>query len=91
MTLKFTYNKRYMTQGELCIVHGISKRTLDRWIANAKQLGQTIPGRIKFRAHQSYVWDPVIFHQWLQEVMLVPESETKIIFKPTMQRSNYEQ
>ena len=64
----YKYNYRYCTQKQLCDEHGISYKTIERWIAEAKDKGQTIPGRIKIPGVRNYIWDPIIFH----DVFLIP-------------------
>jgi len=82
-TLDFKYNKRYLTQKELALVHGLNPRTISRWIADAKEIGQTIPGRIKIKGHQSYIWDPVLFHEWLINHNVERNEEKLLIYQPT--------
>ena len=82
-TLDFKYNKRYLTQKGLALVHGLNPRTISRWIADAKENGQTIPGRIKIKGHQSYIWDPVTFHEWLINHNVERNEEKLLIYQPT--------
>jgi len=82
-TPDFKYNKRYLAQKELALVHGLNTRTISRWIADAKELGQSIPGRIKIKGHQSYIWDPVIFHEWLVTHNIEKQEEKLPIYQPT--------
>ena len=58
----YKYSYRYCTQKQLCDEHGITPKTIERWIAEAKDKGQTIPGRIKIPGVRNYIWDPIIFH-----------------------------
>ena len=64
----YKYSYRYCTQKQLCDEHGITPKTCERWIAEAKDKGQTIPGRIKIPGVRNYIWDPIIFH----DVFLIP-------------------
>jgi hypothetical protein len=82
-TPNFKYNKRYLPQKELALVHALNTRTISRWIADAKGLGQTIPGRIKIKGHQSYIWDPVIFHEWRMNHNVEKNEEKLLIYQPT--------
>ena len=61
-TKNYKYNFRYCRSKKLCEVHGFGYKTLERWISEEKDLGRTIPGRIKLPGVNSYIWDPVIFH-----------------------------
>ena len=61
-TRNYTYNFRYCNSRKLCEVHGLQYATLERWQREEKEKGKTIPGRIKLPGVNSYIWDPIIFH-----------------------------
>ena len=61
----FKFAQPYYRQKELARLFAISTRTLDRWIAEEKDKGKNIPGRMKFKGSRSYIWNPIPFHQWL--------------------------
>jgi hypothetical protein len=58
----FKYNYRYCNQAELCSGHGLNYKTVERWISEAKDRSETIPGRIKIPGVRTYIWDPIKFH-----------------------------
>ena len=58
----YQYKFRYCNQGELCLAHGINYKTIERWICDHKDKGQTLPGRIKIPGVRAYIYDPQIFH-----------------------------
>ncbi len=58
----YQYNYRYCSQSELCLAHGINYKTVERWICDHKDKGQTLPGRIKIPGVRAYIYDPQIFH-----------------------------
>ena len=61
----FKFTQPYYRQKELARLFAISTRTIDRWIAEEKDKGKNIPGRIKLKGSRSYIWNPMPFHQWL--------------------------
>ena len=61
-TKNYQYNFRSCRSKTLCIEHGLGYKTLERWISEEKAIGKTIPGRIKLPGVNSYIWDPIIFH-----------------------------
>ncbi len=66
----FKFTQPYYRQKELARLFAISTRTIDRWIAEEKDKGKNIPGRIKLKGSRSYIWNPIPFHQWLIEEKL---------------------
>ena len=66
----FKFTQPYYRQKELARLFAISTRTIDRWIAEEKDKGKNIPGRIKLKGSRSYIWNPIPFHQWLKEEKL---------------------
>ena len=61
-SIKYIYPSRYCNQGELCLWHGLNYKTVERWISEAKDRGETIPGRLKIPGVRNYIWNPIIFH-----------------------------
>ena len=61
----FKFTQPYYRQKELARLFAISTRTIDRWIAEEKDKGKNITGRIKLKGSRSYIWNPMPFHQWL--------------------------
>ena len=59
---QYNYPFRYCNSRQLCEQHGITNKTLERWISEAKAEGKTIPGRVPLPGVRSYVWNPIIFH-----------------------------
>ena len=66
----FKFTQPYYRQKELARLFAISTRTIDRWIAEEKDKGKNIPGRMKLKGSRSYIWNPIPFHQWLIEEKL---------------------
>ena len=66
----FKFTQPYYRQKELARLFAISTRTLDRWIAEEKDKGMSILGRMKLKGSRSYIWNPIPFHQWLIEEKL---------------------
>ena len=58
----YQYKFRYCNQAELCLAHGLTYKTVERWICDHKDKGQTLPGRIKIPGVRAYIYDPQIFH-----------------------------
>ena len=61
----FKFAQLYYRQKELARLLGIGTRVIDRWIAEEKDKGKNIPGRMKLKGSRSYIWNPIPFHQWL--------------------------
>jgi|TARA_R110000772_G_scaffold8920_1_gene29334 hypothetical protein len=59
---KYIYPFKYCNSRQLCEQHGITYKTLERWISEAKAEGKTIPGIVPIPGVRSYIWDPIIFH-----------------------------
>lgn len=58
----YNYPFRYCNSRKLCEVHGIPFRTLERWISEEKEKGNTISGRKSIPGVRGYIWDPNLFH-----------------------------
>ena len=59
---KYNYPFRYCNSRQLCEQHGMTYKTLERWISEAKADGVKIPGIVPIPGTRSYIWNPIIFH-----------------------------
>ena len=72
-SIKYKYPYRYCDQKKLCQDHGLNYKTVERWISEAKDRGETIPGRIKIPGVRNYIFDPIVFHdEFLMPKLLGP-------------------